>query len=228
MVDLKSLLRKQGNIGTIIFWTWEYKVELLGPFFSDNSTNGLVKRDSISVDPPQQSFSTTLLGSEADKTTHMESELDNRNAVYEMFLSKGVSTKPLPKLSTTNSNLDFQLPSLKMDQSPGTPLLSKLGDDNYFNSRAPRFAEEFRRTATVRSQDSKSSNPIPLDKQGPLTLEKTPSGRRDATSISNLKQFLYKLFKNENVSPIPSLSKSELGLLSSVLTRKFGKPIQLK
>lgn len=190
---------------------------------------GLVKRDSISVDPPQQSFTTALLGSEIDKTPHIDSELDNRNAVYDMFLSKGVSSKGLPKLSTNNSIVDFQLPSLKNDQSLGTPLGSKLLEDGYYNLPAPRFAEEFRRTGTVRSQDLKGAALVRLDQHvSSLNLEKTPSGRRDATNISNLKQFLNKLFKNENVLPLPSLSKHELGLLSSVLTRKFGKLIQLK
>lgn len=47
-------------------------------------------------------------------------------------------------------------------------------------------------------------------------------------TIPHLRDFLVKFFKNESLYPILELNKAELGLLSSVLTRKYSKPISLK
>ena len=46
--------------------------------------------------------------------------------------------------------------------------------------------------------------------------------------IPHLRDFLVKFFKNESLHPIHELNEAELGLLSSVLTRKYSKPISLK
>lgn len=148
--------------------------------------------------------------------------MEIKNATFDMFMAKGNSVRPLPKLSGMQG--DGTLGPLDVGPSPRKSNPITLSEDVIFNPQNSKPLSDSRGKSARSPGDSGSAPSFVAVR--PPTLEKRDSGRgRENASIANLRQFLYKFFRNESIFPIPPLSRHELGLLSSVLTRKYGKPI---
>jgi hypothetical protein len=151
--------------------------------------------------------------------------MEIKNATFDMFMAKGNSVRPLPKLVGMPAESSFG--SLELGSSPRKSNPITLPEGVIFNPQSHKPLSDVR-GRSGRSPTDHSVSPSFVAVRAP-SFERRDSGRgREASSITNLKHFLYKFFRNESVFPVPPLSRHELGLLSSVLTRKYGKPINFK
>lgn len=159
---------------------------------------------------------------ESDRTPNDDNELDSKNHMFELFLSKGQSTKGGSRILPALGKPEDSLGPLELS-SPRNPTPSiRIPEDVSYNRDGQRLYDELRRKSSGRGSEARGSI-------SPRTSVPRITDRefafRESSSISNLKAFLYKFFRNEPIAPVPALTKHELGLLSSVLSRKYGKTI---
>lgn len=158
-----------------------------------------------------------LVGSGSDnyRFPDQETESETKNNTYDMLMTGRNSSLKL---------LEW-LPSCKLE--PGTTAegsLSQAKSPNITLNEEIIFHRDADYGGGIRRRSLRDqTSPTPSFKP---TMQSDRSARPpESTNISNLKVFLSKFFRNENVFPIPPLSRHELSLLSGVLTRKYGKPI---
>lgn len=197
----------------------------------------LNKKDSLSSDvPPSDRTLSNLMTSEPERTPRDETEMDTKNATFDMFMAKGNSVRPLPKL-TGMAETPLQPLDSQSGPSPRRSSPIRLPDDVIFHPGNTKMLSEFNRRSSrtpdppsfVAVHPDRAERTPRGDRADPSpSLERKDSRTRESSSITNLKHFIYKFFRNESVFPIPSLTRHELGLLSSVLTRKYGKPINFR
>ena len=113
-------------------------------------------------------------------------------------------------------------------------LTSLIIPENYLSSQTtfPVLPDHLAYNSTTKRilDRIQEQNAVDKTKMVPPALQETrlqslPSDTK--VTIPHLRDFLAKFFKNESLHPLPELNKAELGLLSSVLTRKYGKSVTL-
>lgn len=112
----------------------------------------------------------------------------------------------------------------------------KIPEEGFLKSRSPSIVlpSEIKynpksKTAFDKFMDERKNDPpkkfIATDFQ---KIQLLPSNEPSNTNISHLQEFLIKFFKNEKDIQNNVLNKTELGLIGSIFTRKYGKSVIIK